>query len=357
MKRLDRYVWRELVVPFLIGTLAVQFMFMINQLMFIFKEFSLQKVPLDAVAQALLYKAPGWLNMTLPVGTALAASLAFTRLARESELTAMRAAGTSIRRVVLPCAFFGLLVGIGNFLIAEKVMPHSERKFQEIFTKIGVMGLTPEFRSNAVIYLKSYTATFGSVIRQSDDQLKLYQILLIERPAPNELRFYMGTEGLYNNGVWTLPDTTLWRFVDGDLEQYVVGKDIVINEKIIIENLLTTSAEQTQTSDELAAAIEVGKRTGTDTRRLEVAFHTRFSVPASCIVFAAIAPVFAIIFARTGGFAGVLLSFFLVLLYYNAFIVSTEIFGKNGWLDPVIAAWLPNVVFAVIGLFAMRRLE
>ena len=68
-------------------------------------------------------------------------------------------------------------------------------------------------------------------------------------------------------------------------------------------------------------------------------------------------PVFAIIFARTGGFAGVLLSFFLVLLYYNAFIVSTEIFGKNGWLDPVIAAWLPNVVFAVIGLFAMRRLE
>lgn len=357
MRKLDRYVWKELVVPFLIGTVAVQLMFMINQVMYIYKEFSMQRVPTLAVVQSILYKSPYWLNMTLPVGVALAASLAFTRLTRESELTAMRAAGTPIRRVVLPVALFGALVGLGNYLLAEKVMPRSERRFQEVFTKLGVLGLSPEFRANAVIYLKNYTASFGAVIRQSDDSLKLVEVMLFERPAPNELRFFVGDEGEYVNGKWMIQDATMWWFRGDDLYRFEIGRDVEINEKVLVENVFQVPAQETQTTEELSAAIESGRRTGVDTKRLEVAYHTRFSLPASCMVFAAVTPVFAILFARTGGFAGVLLSFFLVMLYYNAYIVSREILSKYDWMNPVAAAWLPNVVFALAGWLAMRRLE
>ncbi|WP_204352309.1 hypothetical protein, partial [Klebsiella variicola] len=48
----------------------------------------------------------------------------------------------------------------------------------------------------------------------------------------------------------------------------------------------------------------------------------RFSVPAACVVFAIVGPVFAIVFARNGGFVGVFLSIVLVMLYYNAHVLE-----------------------------------
>lgn len=357
-KKLDAYVVRELFVPFLIGTLAVSLMFSINQLMAIMKEISLQNVPKEAILLSLLYKLPFWLNMTLPVGMSLAASLAFTRFARESELTAMRAAGTPILRVVLPVAAFGIVVALGNYYLVEKIMPKSERKFADIAQKVGMLGVMPEFRANAVVYLKDYTATFGSVIRSPGDSLQITNVLLIQRPSPEETDLIISDSGTYKDGIWRLKRPFAMQLRGIDLTAVRPRKDdMVIDQRIIIEDLLNPRGVETQTAEELQDAIRNGQKTGLDTRQLQVAYHTRFSVPASCIVFSFVAPVFAILFARTGGFAGVLLSIFLVMVYYNAFVVSTEIFGRNGWFPPVVAAWLPNLIFAVMGFFALRRLE
>lgn len=357
MKRLDAYIVRELTVPFITGTVAVAMMFSINQLMAILKEISIQSVPREAILQSLLYKLPFWLNMTLPVGVALAASLAFTRLTRESELTAMRAAGTPIFRTVLPVALFGVLVGIANFFLVEKVMPVAEKRFNEVAAKVGILGVMPEFRSNAVVYLKDYTATIGSVVRGPNDTLQLTDIMLVNRAKPGEVTFIMAKSGNYKGGKWLIKDTFLWQFNGTDVFVAKPNKDVPIDEKIVISDMFQSRAEETQTAAQLREAIATGSKTGLDTRSLQIAYHTRFSVPTSCVIFAAIAPIFAILFARTGGFAGVLLSIFLVMLYYNAFIVSTEIFGRNGWMAPVAAAWLPNVVFLLIGIVALRRLE
>ena len=357
-KRLNIYVWRELFVPFLIGTIAVALMFSINQLMAIMKEISLQNVPREAIFLSLIYKLPFWMNMTLPVGVSLAASLAFTRFTRESELTAMRAAGTPIVRAIIPVAMFGVMVALFNYVLVEKVMPRSEEKFTDIARKVGLLGVMPEFRSNAVVYLRDYTASFGSVIRSSGDTLQLTQITLFQRPRPNETDIFAADSGTYKDGIWTLHQPIGWQLSGLTLTGYRPRKeDMVIDQRIIIDDLMNPRTEETQTASELLEAIRNGKKTGLDTRELEVAFHNRFSVPASCIVFAMVAPIFAILFARTGGFAGVLLSIFLVMIYYNVYVVCTDIFGRNGWMPPVLAAWLPNIIFAVVGYLGLRRLE
>ena len=100
MKKLDWYMLKELTVPFLIGTVAVLLMFQANQFIYLFKSVSLQNVPFSAFAQLVLYKTPYWANMTLPVGMSLAASLAMSRITRESELTAIRAA--NVEAIFLP---------------------------------------------------------------------------------------------------------------------------------------------------------------------------------------------------------------------------------------------------------------
>src|SRR5688572_23022560 len=108
---------RELMVPFLIGTVAVIMMFQANLYIALAKQLNLDIVLLSAVLQYILYMTPSFMIMTLPVGTALGTSLAMTRLVRESEVVAMRAAGTPVLRILAPLVGFGILVGLANFYV------------------------------------------------------------------------------------------------------------------------------------------------------------------------------------------------------------------------------------------------
>lgn len=344
-------------MPFLIGTVAVVLMFLANLLIFEFKSISLQHVPFLAIVQLLLYKAPFYLNMTLPVGVALAASLSYARLARESELTAIRSAGASIVRTVVPVAAFGIVVGIGNYLIAEKVMPRSEKAFRNVGVQVGVLANIPSFSSNAMVKLHNYTMSIGSVSKARDETILLNSILMVERPRADEITLMTADSGDYRNGVWTLHHAYVRSFKGDDLILAKPRQDVVINEKIMLQDLFLPPAPDEETAAELRNAISNMKKLGGDTSELEVAFQVRYSVPAACFVFAVVAPIFAILFARSGGFVGVLLSIILVFLYYNAFIISTQILGRNGMVPPSVAAWLPNILFLVMGIFALRRLE
>jgi lipopolysaccharide export LptBFGC system permease protein LptF len=90
---------------------------------------------------------------------------------------------------------------------------------------------------------------------------------------------------------------------------------------------------------------------------LEVAYHVKFSLPASCLVFALASAAFAISMMRSGPFVGLLVSMGLVMLFYNLHIVSTDIVGRYGWLPPAAAAWLPDALYLVIAAILVWRAE
>jgi lipopolysaccharide export system permease protein len=347
IKTLDRYVLREMFVPFLIGTVSVVLMFQANMLIALFKTLSLTHVPPGAIAQLLLFKTPNFLQMTLPVGVALASSLAISRLARESELTAMRAAGMSIRRVVRPVVFAGLAVAALNFFVVERVMPPSEFKARRLMNDVQMLALNPDFRSNVTINLKNYTASFGSVTRgRAPGEVVLNDVTLIERRSPKEIVLITAILAPY------------FRYLKGnDLISASTQRDLKILEPISVPDFFLSPTQEEKSMVEILAAIKQAKLLRQDTRGLETALHTRLSVPAACFVFALTGSMFAVWMSRAGPFVGVLFSLAMVLAYYNAFVISTEIFGRNGWLPPIAAAWLPNVIFFLLGLWAIRRAE
>ncbi len=356
MKKLDFYIIRELIVPFLIGTLSVVLMFQANTYIYLAKTYNLDNLPHKAVFQFILDQTPTYLNMTLPVGMSLASSLAISRLARESELTAIRAAGARILRVITPIIVFGIFVSIANFLLVELVIPPATKAANRIGVEIGIMGLAPNMKTNTIINLRQYTASFGLVERNGED-LQIKKILLVEQPQQDVTALTTAKTATYHNGVWSFHDS-YFRIIKGmDLQVFHPLKDFTINEKIVPGDMIAPPVNEEMTTRELIASIEAGRKTGASTKQQEVMLNVKFSVPAACIIFAMIGPVFAIIFARSGGFVGVFLSIVLVLLYYNAFVISTEILSKVNAIPGWLAAWLPNIIFAVIGVFAIRRLE
>jgi len=358
LKKLDVYVFNEMIVPFLIGTLSVVLMFQVNTYMGVAKTMNLENVPITAVLQYILFKTPEYLKMTLPVGTSLAAALTMTRLARESELTAMRAAGAPILRVLVPVAFFGLLASGLNFYVVEKVMPNSTKRANDIVRQVGILGLgTDTMRSNTMIDLDGYTARFGAVRKTAEGKMEIQDILLFQQPSAKVVTITKADRGTYDNGIWTFYGGYYWSFEGIDVTAAHAKDKIVVNQKIVIDNILRNELPTEMTMEELKKSIDSKHKTGLPAKRDEIDLQTRFSVPVACMVFSLVSPIFAIHFARNGGFVGVLVSFVTVVVYYNAFVVSTEIIGKVPSVPSWLAAWLPNIIFGVLGILAIRRLE
>jgi len=357
MKRIDRYVLKELFIPFLIGTISVVLMFQANYLIKEFKEFQLQSVPLSAILQIVLYRTPSFLQLTLPVGMSLAASLAVSRLARESELTAMRASGMSILRVLLPIACFGILVSLCSYLLVEKVMPVSERKAKKIEVEAAILGSGPQLRSNIIVKFTNYVANFGTVSGGPNNVIQLDDILLVERPRPGTVNLIGAKHGTYKDGIWRLTECFAWEITNDQLTDFKPRDDVVINERITVQDFFSPPDANELSARELKNAITIGKRSGQDMTRQEVTFHTKYSIPASCAVFAFIGPMFAVWLSRSGAFIGVLLSIVIVFLYFNIYIITTEILGNHGTVSPWLAAWLPNFIFIALGALIVRRLE
>lgn len=357
MKRLDQYIVREMIVPFLIGTVAVVLMFQANTYIGLAKAFNLDNVPKLAVFQYIYFQTPMYLNMTLAVGTSLGSSLAMSRIARESELTAIRATGVRILRTVAPILVFGILVGIGNYYLAETVMPKASRQANAIGMKIGILGTNSSMRSNAVISLQGYTASFAFIRKKGPTSLEFENVWLFQQPKKGENVVIYAKNGYYEKGLWTLSNAREMRLKGLDIVSPAVAKKVVINQQIFTDALFAAMPPEEQNAAQLREAIELGRKQHLDMKGTEVKYYVRYSVPAACLVFALVGPVFAIVFARSGGFVGVFLSIIMVLLYYNAFVISTEILSKVDAIPSWLAAWLPNILFALLGIVGVRRLE
>lgn len=358
MKLLDRYVMREMLTPLLIGTLSFVFMFQANLLIALFKELNLTYVPPAAILQFVLLKTPGFLQMTLPIGMALASSLAFSRLARESELTAIRGAGGRVIRTIWPVALLGVLVSIANIGVTEGLMPRAELRSRQLLNELNVLAALPPIKQNVMLTLGRYTARFGKVYSEKDQTMSLLDVLLIEELSPGEYVITTSAQGTYDRGEWVFEDV-IQRHIKGTATTAIKtnGPPIVVHERVSVPDFMLSPQSQERSIAELRQDITDAVRQKRETSQLELTYHTKFSVPFSCFVFCLTGPAMAIAATKRGMFAGVLLSLGLVLFYYNLFIISTQILAKNAWLPPVAAAWLPNLVLTVIGLFFLGRSE
>ena len=79
-------------------------------------------------------------------------------------------------------------------------------------------------------------------------------------------------------------------------------------------------------------------------------YYQKISLPVTCLVFGAFAIPLSLRPQRTSTSIGFGLSLLLILLYYILMTVGQTL-GESGKLAPWLAAWLPNIVFAVVGAY------
>ena len=118
-KILDRYIVKE-VMNFVALAVAVLTIMLIMETLFELMEMLInKKVGWPYIVKLLVYRLPAFLVVTFPISLLASSELAIGRLSTDGEITAMRAGGISLRRIIIPFLVAALAISILAFLIND----------------------------------------------------------------------------------------------------------------------------------------------------------------------------------------------------------------------------------------------
>lgn len=347
MKTIDRYLVSELMVPFGLG-IAGFVIIMTTDLLFTFVDMIINKgVPVIAIIRLILYKLPAIMVLTFPVSFLFASAIALGRLARDSELNALRTSGVSFFRISVPFIIASLVVSLAAFVTNEELVPRANRVsnsiIRQIIYKEPLMDIKEQvfFRdnSNRFFYVRRVTPGSGFL-----EDIMIYELMQGQFP-----RVITAKTAVSGDGIWTLKHGVIHAFDGNGSMKYAADfKDMKISVK---ENISMFSEQKTpdqMNSRELGSLISSLKSGGINTNALSTDFLMKFSIPITTFIFALLAIPLSIPAQKAGKSWGFALSVMIVFTFYVLASVSRSL-GRGGMVPPWAAAFLPGMITSLLG--------
>ena len=365
MRIFQRYIVVEFIQPFLYCLVSFIFMFMLVDLFTHLDEFIRLKVPLDTILSYYFNFIPIIFVQTAPIAALLSTMFVLGNLTRHTEITAMKASGISTWRIAQPLLFTALLISVLTYYVNEKYVPQAElftqtlrdekmtdkRKTKNekvtVIKDMAVLG-----NDNTMFYAKTYNipekTLFDVIILEHDMFLKLTSKIICEQLK-------------WQDDKWVCTKYIKYNL---DYTGQVIGEPEVKDETVME---IKETPKDFEIKSQLQADFmnykqlkEYRKRlSGTSKnilKRLAVDMHYKISFPFVSFVTVLIGIPFALRGRgrRHGVFMSIGMSVILVLCYYTLNAVSVAL-GKGGVLPPVIAAWLANIVYFILGIFLLGK--
>ena len=123
MRRLDRYIFSEILPPTILSLSLYVFLLLMNVLFDVAREAVANHIGLSVVLKLLYFQLPQLLVVSLPMSVLLGCLIGIGRLSADSELVAIQAAGIPFRRLTLPVAAIGLVASAVCFYFIAFVAP------------------------------------------------------------------------------------------------------------------------------------------------------------------------------------------------------------------------------------------
>jgi lipopolysaccharide export system permease protein len=352
MKLLDRYILTETIVPFAIGLLIFVVIMVGDVARQLGSAFLGGSVPPLLIAKYLWYHVPHAVSWSMPVGTVVGVAMVVTLLANHGEITAMRAAGASFRRICRGLILVGLVASAVSFVCGEYLWPPYSRQAREAFAQIGLAQPVVQDQQN-VFFRDEANQRLVYVGHMNPKNNELERITIWGHDATGRVRSITAAQWAEMRGeIWYLREgTTVKLGPTGDQEG---GVEPFREQEIKLQAALQDYYATRRTPYEMGAGelrdmISTLGPAGKDVQRLQVQYHFKYSIPLGCLVFALIAAPISFRFARHGSFVGIVIAVLIVFLY-NGVRSWTLAFGLAGTLDPVLAGWIPDVLFGVLGV-------
>jgi len=353
---LDRYLVSELAGPTLFGLSVFTIIFVATQMLALGKLVSEEHAPLIAAIEYFLWQMPAVLVLCIPMSMLLGTLLSMQRLSGESEITAMKAGGISLSRIVAPLLIVGFLVSLVALFIQEVLVPAANARADYIKTAV-IEHLNPSLGNLSVV---TPLPDGGRQITVADALDPVTQSLLgvvvIAKNREGEVQqLVVAKRARYDAPTWTFLDSTAYTFGKDSLKTGAPVSTIDIGENPTqIARHTATDPDQLSRAD-IKAALVSGQLSAQQIRTYTATYAAKLARPFVAFVFTLVAVSFGLRPVRGGGTGlGFGLAVAIVFSYYVISIVFLTI-GELSTSIAGIAAWTPNLIFTLIGLFLLRR--
>ena len=363
----DRYVLQSFLFWF--GLLLIGLVLMTHVYTFfdLLSDIVKNHIAMSRVFTYLFFLTPQLIFDLAPMSVLVAVLITFGVLTKHNEITAMKASGVSLYRLGVPVLAVALLMSGTLFAFAHYYVPDANRKQdairKEIKGKPVQTYLHPDRKwvfdpgSNndpKVFYFKYIDGAQRVMVGPQVFELDPSNFRVQKHISAERARWEPTLHTwIFENGWSRLDPGGRHEKFSNFAGQAVTFKEVDERPDYFLQEVLQ---DQQMNYQQLAAYIRELQRSGIDTITLQVSFYRKFALPLFALVMALISVPFAFVAGNKGAMAGVGISFTIA----SAYLILGKLFEQLGdvsLLPAALAAWSPDVIFAMAGAYFFTRMR
>jgi LPS export ABC transporter permease LptF/LPS export ABC transporter permease LptG len=360
-KILDRYLVREIALPFVISLIVLTFVLMIPPILQRAQELIAKGVEVSVVAHALMLLAPQALCNTIPMSVLLGILIGFGRLSGDREFVTMQACGVSLMRLLRPVAIIALLGTAATAYEIIVALPGSNQAFRTIVADIM------EERIESTLAPRVFFDDFPHrviYVRDLPPEGGWRDVFLGDQSEAGFTTVYFAEEGRITLDrekqlvQLELVDGTSHRTSIVNQESYepTEFERLIINfdPKTVFQDDPPPGTPE-MTIAQLRTSIAEATARGDQAFSQRFMIHYKFALPLTCPILALIGLALGASNHRGGRLTSFVFGFAVILIDY-VLLYGARAVALGGRLPPEVAAWVPNIVMGMgaIALMAWR---
>ncbi len=308
---------------------------------------------LTGVGYYISLRAPTLLLQALPLAALIGAVFAFSTLASQHEVVALRAAGIPFRRVVMILLPIVMLIAATQWLLAEVVVPRTQRALTAWWATLPAA--KDPTADTDLLWFKSSGAVIG-IAHAEPSGRSLQGLRIFRRDAQGHLLSRtLAASAAYRDTGWTLSDAVTTDFASNNISPVITS--LAWDTTLKPSDVQRLAAAEPYVSGGLAAAVLTGTSTGIKTTAF---YRTRlrksWSDPVMALVMLLLSTPVAVAFTRGTKGSPALISLGSGLLFLLVHGLSAAL-GEAGLITPFTAAWIAPASFGILGFLFLLRLD
>ena len=365
MRILTRYILREVTAHALIGVAVFTFVLFTRDLGQILELVVRNSAPLPSVAQVFFFIVPVTLTISIPAGALVGILIGLSRLAADSEITAMRASGIGVWSFLRIVSIFAVAAWLLALVNGVYLAPRSQAAVARLQDRLKSSQVSFEVQPRVfyegfpglVLYVQNVKAAQGAAIWKG--------VFIADTSTPSSPRITLARQGiLVSEG----PSTLHLHLTDGSTHEIDPKSSDHYQISTFEQTDIPIPVPQADSTkeQELVPVSQLGTRelwrqakntkNQTLARWCWIEFHRRFALPTSCLVLALVGIPLGLSSKKGGKSTGFVLTILLVFAYYSATLIGVSL-ARQGRLSPGMGVWLADIVFFFGGAFLLWRAE
>jgi LPS export ABC transporter permease LptF/LPS export ABC transporter permease LptG len=363
MRILTRYILREITSHALVGAAIFTFVLFTRDLGRILELVVRASAPLPSVAEIFFYTVPVALTYTIPMAVLVGILIGLSRLAADSEITAMRASGMGVWDFGRVIAIFvagawalALLNGIYVAPWSLASLGHLEdqlkgsqvsfevqpRVFYEGFPKLVLYVQDVHSAQGGAVWNGVFLADISD---PANPRITLAREGILVPEGQDRLHLHLKEGSTHETDPEETAKYQISTFQQTDIPIELPSNESKAEEQIPVKAMRTGELRARAASVDPVAA-----------RWYLIEFYNRFALPTACLVLAMVGIPLGLSSKKSGKSGGFVLTILLVFVYYFVSLIGVSL-AKQGKLSPALGAWLANLVFFAAALFLLWQAE